>query len=641
MERFEDYSFASPWERFVSQIASVLRDWGCTDASFLPTSSAKASPLRCELEFEGYVYQVALHVCGARSLPAWPDDRSLRSLAPSSVDMLSSRRDFASHPHDIARWFGLRQYVTASVARPVNAPIGGLFGDGTVTMGRNHGEWLLTSVRLAMRECGASFPVFVALMAPEACHYVGVCDPGAQHGDVATRFETASATVHAAPSRRSFCSLESLCALFRAKMNLPSTTALTISSRYEWSVSCGAREIRPLVRRAHADAHAALGGGVVNAHLSAWAAFEELARGGEEEGFGSDLCSALWRPRRSVLREVSVSVHFTAAADGDGAWSEAAMVRSVVAACEDSVDDDAAATAVAAAVAAAAAVEESGGTEQMWEMECCWSVATESVGQPLTACFARLHAMLQRVLRDIAAKRVAEQQQQARLQRVRDGSGVPAERTAALVGSAIGNGLGMLLRSRRDALERSSAADFEIALLAFGLGRPGAAGERAAADAGGAARADLGWLGRSVPPGSLLSQLALHMAGLDSVEAVVVLWKMVVEQLRWHWDNAILVRVVTTSELPWHCGGFDHACPVFIKCSLSNGKQHVPSFPVCVFFFRPAAAARRRRPPFDPLLSLAPEVADVERLHSTPCALRERARRRCRSAGAYSCSCQQ
>jgi hypothetical protein len=544
MERFEDFSHASPWERFVSEIASVLRDWGCTDASFLRASSATASPLLRELEFEGYVYHIALHGATA-SLPAWPDNHSLRTLAPSSVDMLGSRRDFASHPHDIARWFGLRQYVVTSVARPVNAPIGGLFGNGTVTMGRNHGEWLLTSVRLAMRECGASFPAFVALMAPEARHYVGVCDPGAQHGDVATRFETATATVHATPSRRSFCSLERLCALFRAKTQLPSTTALRVAARFEWSVNCAAHAIRPLVRRTGADAHAALGGGVVNARLAAWSAFEELARGGEEGGFESDLCSALWRPRPSLLREVRVFVHFVAAAAAG--WSEAAMVRSVLAggaACGEGVAVDAATTAAAAAAAAAAegGEEEGGGAQQTWEMECRWSVATDGAEQPISACFTRLHAMLQRFFRDSGAQRAAEQQQQARLQLARDGGGVPAERTAALLGSAIGSGLGMLLRSRRDAIERRSAADLGIALLAIGLGRRGAAGERAAAEAGGAASADLSWLGRSVPPGSLLSQLALLMAGLDSVEDVVALWNMVVDQLRWHWDAVVLVR---------------------------------------------------------------------------------------------------
>ena len=537
---WEDYSQASPWEGFVAEIASVLREWGCADASFLSILPPQKDRIR-ELEFEGYVYRLDLHCDDAVLSPRWPADRSLRTLAPAGVSMLNGACDFRDQ--SIARWFGLHQFILASVARPVNAPIGGLFGAGQVTMGRNHGEWLLSSVRLAMRECDASLPAFVVLMDPDAQHYVGACDPGASHGDIATRFETAKAVVHGAP-RRSLRSLASLVALFQSKVGprdnaAAAFDAMSVAARYVWSVNCAAVPIRPLVQRGERRAS----GGIVAARLAAWAAFEELARGDTGSGSGgsgvqSVLCNALWRPRASLLREFSVVVHF--AARPAEAASEALMVGCVAGAATRIIAGSAQGEGSARGEEPPARVaQQPNPSEQAWTMRCRWGLEPDGAAQPLSACFVRLVGMLRRFFESASAMRAAEQQQLVRKQQHQQA--IPAERTAAMVGSAIGSGLGMLLRARREAIERSSAADLGIALLAMGLGRKGVESERTAAEAGDAANADLSWLSRSVPAGSLLSQLALHMAELNSIEDVAMLWRMVVEQLRWHWAGLVLL----------------------------------------------------------------------------------------------------
>lgn len=209
LDEWQDFSNASPWEEFVSDIERALTDWGLRERSTLDAERVLRKGRKRGLSFGGEAYVLEVYLCGdgwterpdaGRALQ-WRENE--KHLSPALLAMSDASRDFPALGHRIERWFGLHEFVVLS---PCNG------GAGQASCSESY--LLLSSLGTALHNCSTGLPGFVPRFDAGRGAYEGVCVPGLAYGG-----STLQLQVDVMPHVPDRCrTLESLTRLFAAKV---------------------------------------------------------------------------------------------------------------------------------------------------------------------------------------------------------------------------------------------------------------------------------------------------------------------------------------------------------------------------------------------------------------------------------------
>lgn len=211
-----DFTTASDWEKFISDLEQVLRHWGLSSGKQKAgskrlgreqLSAASWSLLTEPLKFSRVA--LLLHHFYAKDLPdEEPLDSARRrnELPVALQDTASSDNDFVSQCPAITRLFGLREYVLISSADR-NQPINNI----------DRVKLLTSSSAISLGNIACTVPVFVQVT-PN--HYTGVLIDS----DKRTNFDMVS--LKEVPSKLKY--LSALLTLFKEKLGYLTTDCLSV-----------------------------------------------------------------------------------------------------------------------------------------------------------------------------------------------------------------------------------------------------------------------------------------------------------------------------------------------------------------------------------------------------------------------------
>lgn len=211
-----DFTTASDWEKFISDLEQALRQWGLSSGqrkagskrlSREQLSASSWSLLTEPLKFSRVA--LLLHHFYAKDLPEEePLDISRRGneLPVALQDTASSDNDFVSQCPAITRLFGLREYVLISSADR-NQPISNI----------DRVKLLTSSSAISLGNIACTVPVFVQVT-PN--HYTGLLIDS----DMRTHFDMVC--LKEVPSKLKH--LSTLLTLFKEKLGYPTTECLSV-----------------------------------------------------------------------------------------------------------------------------------------------------------------------------------------------------------------------------------------------------------------------------------------------------------------------------------------------------------------------------------------------------------------------------
>lgn len=228
---WQDYSQASPFERFAAEVDAALEEWGLADRALLP--AAGAFPLWRLLTFHSEPYELSVHRRSGGAAP-WRQDkpatgeeagenpsaghdanagstrptlspvlesiaqtegwaamrrwratrRAMESRGLYAVDGARTLDDAAreAHAQAIHSFFGVSEFVLLTPEKFQSD----LFG----AMSRSAASRLLSAVSVALAESRCALPAFVPVYEPSRRSYVGVAGAPRGHGGTRLHFET-------------------------------------------------------------------------------------------------------------------------------------------------------------------------------------------------------------------------------------------------------------------------------------------------------------------------------------------------------------------------------------------------------------------------------------------------------------------
>ncbi|KAL6644896.1 hypothetical protein ACP70R_016504 [Stipagrostis hirtigluma subsp. patula] len=192
LERFDDFTIASSWERFISEIEAICRQWLADGPKILMKKGAESVP-----SFEN-LYMVK------RDLKHGKRVYSMEYHFMKSANGKNSYWDDDTHSMQLS--FGVDEFL---IIAPLSAS-GVVLDDPESTK-------LLSSVAIALSNCGSNWPAFVPVHDPSRKAYIGIQNLGT----VFTRRFEADRIGSQVPIR--LMHLEGLHELFLSKFVLSST----------------------------------------------------------------------------------------------------------------------------------------------------------------------------------------------------------------------------------------------------------------------------------------------------------------------------------------------------------------------------------------------------------------------------------
>lgn len=213
-----DFTTASDWEKFISDLEQVLRQWGLSaggrQAGTKRLTRAQLSAADWTVKTEAVRFSrvpLLLHHLYVKGLSDAEqlDEHSLRrghELPIALQDTASGDHDFVANCPAVSRLFGLREFVliaSADTKQPIN--------------NIDRIKLLISSSAISLGNIACTVPVFVQVT---ASHFVGIF----QDSDIRTNFEMVC--LDEVPSKLRH--LSSLLALFKEKLGYPSTESLSV-----------------------------------------------------------------------------------------------------------------------------------------------------------------------------------------------------------------------------------------------------------------------------------------------------------------------------------------------------------------------------------------------------------------------------
>jgi len=153
LERFDDFTIASSWERFISEIEAICRQWLADGVKILMQKGAEGVPpfenlymIKRELKHGKRVYSMEYHFMkSAKGQNSYWDDDT----------------------HSMQLSFGVDEFL---IIAPLSAS-GVILDDPESTK-------LLSSVAIALSNCGSNWPAFVPVHDPSRKAYIGIQNLG-------------------------------------------------------------------------------------------------------------------------------------------------------------------------------------------------------------------------------------------------------------------------------------------------------------------------------------------------------------------------------------------------------------------------------------------------------------------------------
>ncbi|OEL29559.1 hypothetical protein BAE44_0009421 [Dichanthelium oligosanthes] len=153
LERFDDFTIASSWERFISEIEAICRQWLADGPKMLMQKGAESVPpfenlymIKRELKHGKRVYSMEYHFMkSAKGKNSYWDDDT----------------------HSMQLSFGVDEFLMIA---PLSAS-GVVLDDPESTK-------LLSSVAIALSNCGSNWPAFVPIHDPSRKAYIGIQNLG-------------------------------------------------------------------------------------------------------------------------------------------------------------------------------------------------------------------------------------------------------------------------------------------------------------------------------------------------------------------------------------------------------------------------------------------------------------------------------
>ena len=213
-----DFTTASDWEKFISDLEQVLRQWGLSSGGQKAGSKRltrdQLSAANWALNSESVRFSrvaLVLHHLYAKDLPDEEplDENSVRrghELPVALQDTASADNDFVSHCPAITRLFGLREFVLISSA-DIKQPICDI----------DRVKLLISSSAISLGNIACTVPVFVQVT---SSHFVGIF----MDSDKRTNFDMVC--LKEVPAK--FKYLSALLSLFKEKLGYPSTECLSV-----------------------------------------------------------------------------------------------------------------------------------------------------------------------------------------------------------------------------------------------------------------------------------------------------------------------------------------------------------------------------------------------------------------------------
>ncbi|GJP82520.1 hypothetical protein CLOP_g12767 [Closterium sp. NIES-67] len=595
LDGFDDFTLASPWERFIAAVEGSLRQWLSEgSAALVQTGAARpveGMPLMVYVEAEHaqghknyrltYYFQVSL----ANSNSVHPSvaaetAAALKRIASISATGRPSPWEKAVHPLQL--WFGIQEFV---VLAPVTA--------SGVVLDSPEASMLLSTLAIASCNTECSLPSFVPVHDPSRKAFIGF-----QHGPRATRTSSNAGSgrgVRSGPGAgggtvggvgaggvgdylfhyeadritsnvpQNLLSLDGLYYLFAFKLiaELPSSVAsvspdVTVAMRIRYRLRYwGAPDAPPPSSRAGAggkDEEGAGGGGAG----SGGGADEEDEYWGQERAWDEGMAWSVWHAVDDPVKgfelvatwkelRASSSSGMAQMEQLDATTADEWLLRALLAPTRTDFDSDDPPQGFAGRLHALLGAYVVSTTGQYMED----FIAAQN--------FARRNNMtipppsvMERVVKDLfhskealasVAKYMGKVPEQQEVSLASDTDPAPTITTASSIISSI---------SGTDTSATGSGVK--------GPGAEGAAagagGEGGGAGGGGAGVEDNGLsgkfkgathIGKAAPVDSLFSRLALHVLrfGTCNIRSVAALWLEFTRELRWSWEQALPIpRVI-------------------------------------------------------------------------------------------------
>ncbi|XP_021604307.1 rab3 GTPase-activating protein catalytic subunit isoform X2 [Manihot esculenta] len=153
LERFDDFTLASSWERFISEIEAVCRQWLADGPNNLLEKGA------VQLEFSQKLYRVKFELKYATK--SYSMDYYFETKSGGKV------ADWDCTLHDLQLCFGVKEFL---VIAPQSA--------SGVVLDAPEASKLLSAVAIALTNCSSLWPAFVPVHDPSRKAYIGIQNMG-------------------------------------------------------------------------------------------------------------------------------------------------------------------------------------------------------------------------------------------------------------------------------------------------------------------------------------------------------------------------------------------------------------------------------------------------------------------------------
>ncbi|XP_047182090.1 rab3 GTPase-activating protein catalytic subunit-like isoform X3 [Vigna umbellata] len=154
-ENFDDFTIASPWERFIYEIEAVCRDWMADSPKRLLDKGAVA------LVYSKYSYKVKSELkYGTKSY-------CMEYYFETNINGKPGTADWRSGFHDLQLCFGVKEFLVISRKSASSA-----------VLDSPEASKLLSAVAIALSNCSSLWPAFVPVHDPSRKAYIGIQNMG-------------------------------------------------------------------------------------------------------------------------------------------------------------------------------------------------------------------------------------------------------------------------------------------------------------------------------------------------------------------------------------------------------------------------------------------------------------------------------
>ncbi|KAK8737776.1 hypothetical protein OTU49_004235 [Cherax quadricarinatus] len=230
-----DFTTASEWECFIAAVVEAVHEWRLSgERQLSPLSkgqlaTAKWSERTVEVKFAEFPFKMTHHCIISETVESPPDEsepsteyeteEETEKWPQALDDIMNRENDFPARAHCLVRWYGLREFVTLSPSN-ANQPI----------ICPSKSKLLLSSLTIAANNTNCQVPMFVYVLPPSEKMYLGV---GLGSG-VRTDYDM----IHMRHPPRQCTHLSGLLDVFRSKLKCNETSPpVLVSVRFTYILS--------------------------------------------------------------------------------------------------------------------------------------------------------------------------------------------------------------------------------------------------------------------------------------------------------------------------------------------------------------------------------------------------------------------